>query len=158
MVKIMNIVYGLYPPAVKLFKPSYDDWSLGAWFRLQRRGTSQCLYHDSKGAVFCAGHSGSGTEWQFNPAVPSGLVGLISREGWRLKIESYSTSGLTGHTEDLKRGDDVVFKMIPLKDVPDAAVELVGPYSQSTLLKYDCRTNKNVGVWVPFNDWVLQLV
>ena len=156
---LMQTVYNNYPQAIKFLKPTYDTpWRTDAWYRLQHRGKSQWLYHDSKGSVFLGKQSGGSTEWQFSPSIDQGLVGLIGQDGNRLKINTYSSSGIAGHTENTKRGSDVVFKMVPLLNVPDPVVQMVGPYSMGdTTYKYDCRSNKNIGVYVPFNDWVLEI-
>ncbi|KAI0742643.1 hypothetical protein C8Q80DRAFT_1273270 [Daedaleopsis nitida] len=153
---LMQTVYDNYPAAVKLLKPSYEaSWMADAWWRLQRSSTrNKWLYHRSNGSVDFGVESGSSTEWKFNPSVTSGLVGLVTRDGDRLKIDSYFAGGMSGHLEELKRGVNVVFKMVPLTG-SEPIISMDGPYKESDRSKIDCRLNKNAGVVVPFSDWVL---
>lgn len=156
MRSLMQTVYDNYPQAVKFLKPTYESGLQSqVWYRLQLRGTSQWLYHRSNGSVTRGGESGTNSHWQFGPAVSDGLVGLLDRDGNRLKIETYSAAMMIGHSEDMKRGQDVVFKMVPLTNVNEPVIQMAGPFKQSDRSKYDTRANKDIGVVVPYHDWVL---
>ncbi len=155
---LMQIVYDNYPPALKLFKPTYEsEWQPQTWYRLQLR-TGSYLFRRSNGYVTYGKDSGRTSEWKFDPAVADGLVGLYGRDDHRLKLQSYFASGMTGYTEEMTRGNEVVYKLIPLIGVTEPVIQLAGPYRGSDGYKYDCRANKNQGVCVPFHDWILRKV
>ena len=160
MRELLDIVYNNYPTAIKLFQPTYgSDWQPQAWYNLIKRGSSSRLYRRSNGSTALgSGETGRVSEWQFNPAVEQGLVGLYGRDGNRLKLDSYFAGGMTGHLEEMTRGVNVVYKMIPFINVSEFVVQLAGPFKESDRYKYDCRANKNSGVIVPFQDWVLKKV
>lgn len=156
---LMQTVYSNYPSAVKLLKgPSYQSsWQPQAWYRLQHRSSSVYLYRRNNGFIGFSRDSGRTSEWQFNPAVSKGLVGLFGRDGNRLKIDSYYASGMTGHLEEMTKRTDVVFKIIPL-NVSEPVLQFAGPYRESDTSWIDCRLNRNAGVCVPFNDFVFRTV
>ena len=153
----MQIVYDNYPPAVKLFKPSYESsWQPAVWYKLRRDGySSKWLYRRSNGSVDFGNVEGRTAEWRFDPSVEKGLVGLLGRDGNRLKIETYFAANMVGHREEMTRGDPVVYKLIPLLNAGEPIIKLVGPFRESDRYKFDCRANKNMGVVVPFSEWVL---
>ena len=154
---LMQIVYDNYPPALKLFKSSYESsWQPTVWYKLRRSGSSsQWLYRRSNGSVAYGKEEGRTAEWRFDPSVEKGLVGLLGRDMNRLKIETYYAANMKGHLEEMTRGDPVVYKLIPLINTSDPVIQLAGPFRESDRYKFDCRANKNAGVVVPFSNWVL---
>lgn len=156
---LLQIVYNNYPPALKYFKPTYDSrWQPTIWYQLQLRGRPSQLYRRSNGSIAIGSESGSDSQWQFNPTVEHGLVGLLGRDGNRLKIETYYAGGMSGAMEEMRRGVTVVFKLIPLINVNEPVIQLAGPFRESDRYKYDCRANKDMGVVIPFHDWILHKV
>lgn len=125
---------------------------------MQLRNYQRYLFRRSNGSVDFNGDPERTAEWKFDPAVESGLVGLYGRDDHRLKLTTYAAAGMVGHLEMMTRGDEVVYKLIPLTDVNEPIIQLAGPYYASNKSKEDCRLNKDMGVCVPFHDWVLQKV